>query len=82
MKISSFSESSNESAINLMNDFRYFYVWENQRWNPVTGFTSKGLPTDRNNWSDQTGQYPRTKEGTKLPSRHWQWVSLRPLPSF
>ena len=30
-----------------MEDARYFYVYENQRWNPLTGFTSHGLPTDR-----------------------------------
>ena len=34
-------------GIHPMEDTRYFYVYENQRWNPLTGFTSKGLPTDR-----------------------------------
>ena len=31
-----------------LEDTKYFYVYENQRWNPLTGFTDKGLlPTDR-----------------------------------
>ena len=28
-------------------DSKYFYIYENQRWNPLTGFTVRGLPTDR-----------------------------------
>ncbi|XP_063601090.1 tectonin beta-propeller repeat-containing protein 1-like [Penaeus indicus] len=67
--------SSNDSDVNIMSDVRHMYVWENQRWNPVTGFTHRGLPTDRHTWSDQTGRHHRTQEGTKLPSRHWSWMS-------
>lgn len=59
-----------------MSDVRHMYVWENQRWNPVTGFTYRGLPTDRHTWSDQTGRHHRTKDMVKLPNRHWSWVSL------
>lgn len=67
--------SSNDSDVNIMSDVRHMYVWENQRWNPVTGFTHRGLPTDRHTWSDQTGRHHKTREGTKLPSRHWSWMS-------
>ncbi|RXG72760.1 Tectonin beta-propeller repeat-containing protein [Armadillidium vulgare] len=59
--------------IYLMSDIKNFYVWENQRWNPLTGFTYRGLPTDRKTWSDQSGKYEISKASTKLPSRHWQW---------
>ena len=38
---------STKFGIHPMEDARYFYVYENQRWNPLTGFTSHGLPTDR-----------------------------------
>ena len=58
-----------------MIDTHNYFVYENQRWNPVTGYTSHGLPTDRPMWSDITGQQKRTKEHTKLLSVHWQWVN-------
>ena len=38
---------TSKSGINAMEDTKYYYVYENQRWNPITGFTAHGLPTDR-----------------------------------
>jgi tectonin beta-propeller repeat-containing protein 1 len=35
--------------VHPVQDRKYFYIYENQRWNPLTGFTAHGLPTDR--WS-------------------------------
>ncbi|TRZ03692.1 hypothetical protein DNTS_034159, partial [Danionella cerebrum] len=49
------------------------YVYENQRWNPMTGYTDKGLPTDRYMWSDESGLSERTKESTMPPSPQWTW---------
>ncbi|XP_049762873.1 tectonin beta-propeller repeat-containing protein [Schistocerca cancellata] len=66
---------TSSSGINPMADTHCFYVYENQRWNPLTGYTSHGLPTDRYMWSDSTGKHKRTREKTKLLSMHWQWVS-------
>ncbi|KZC04781.1 Tectonin beta-propeller repeat-containing protein, partial [Dufourea novaeangliae] len=63
------------TGINPMVDTHNYYVYENQRWNPVTGYTSHGLPTDRYMWSDATGRHKRTRENTKLLSMHWRWVS-------
>ncbi|XP_076385311.1 tectonin beta-propeller repeat-containing peroxin 23 isoform X1 [Megachile rotundata] len=63
------------TGINAMVDTHNYYVYENQRWNPVTGYTSHGLPTDRYMWSDATGRHKRTRENTKLLSVHWHWVS-------
>ena len=41
-------DSSKGPSIGSVEDSRYFYIYENQRWNPLTGFTSHGLlPTDR-----------------------------------
>jgi tectonin beta-propeller repeat-containing protein 1 len=57
-----------------MIDTHNYFVYENQRWNPVTGYTSHGLPTDRYMWSDASGRHKRTRENTKLLSCHWQWV--------
>lgn len=58
-----------------MVDTHNYYVYENQRWNPVTGYTAHGLPTDRYMWSDATGRLKCTREHTKLLSMHWHWVS-------
>ncbi|EPY89041.1 tectonin beta-propeller repeat-containing protein 1-like protein [Camelus ferus] len=35
------------SNIYTQSDVKCVYIYENQRWNPVTGYTSRGLPTDR-----------------------------------
>ena len=40
-------DSSKGESIGPVEDSRYYYVYENQRWNPLTGFTAHGLPTDR-----------------------------------
>ena len=34
---------------------------------------SRRLPSDRWNWSDESGVYERTREGHALPSSQWQW---------
>ncbi|XP_049867318.1 tectonin beta-propeller repeat-containing protein isoform X2 [Pectinophora gossypiella] len=62
-------------GINSMSDTQTYCVYENQRWNPLTGYTSTGLPTDRYMWSDITGKHKRTREHTKLLNRHWHWIS-------
>lgn len=66
---------TSNADINPMTDTHNYFVYENQRWNPVTGYTSHGLPTDRYMWSDVTGRHKRTREHTKLLSSHWRWIS-------
>ncbi|CAH0390168.1 unnamed protein product [Bemisia tabaci] len=61
--------------IHSMEDTYHYYVYENQRWNPFGGYTTHGLPTDRPMWSDETGCEKKSFETTKLPNRHWQWVT-------
>ncbi|KAM7358465.1 tectonin beta-propeller repeat-containing peroxin 23 [Cochliomyia hominivorax] len=61
--------------INNMVDTHNYYVYENQRWNPISGFTTKSLPTDRFMWSDASGRQKRSKEHTKLLSSHYEWIS-------
>lgn len=68
---------TSNTGINTMVDTHNYYVYENQRWNPVTGYTAHGLPTDRYMWSDATGRHKCTREHTKLLSMHWHWVSER-----
>ncbi|KAM9780644.1 tectonin beta-propeller repeat-containing protein 1 [Neosynchiropus ocellatus] len=56
-------------------DVRSVHVYENQRWNPMTGYTDKGLPTDRPMWSDESGLRECTKGSTHPPSPQWSWIS-------
>ncbi|XP_040048008.2 tectonin beta-propeller repeat-containing protein 1 [Gasterosteus aculeatus] len=56
-------------------DVRSVHVYENQRWNPMTGYTDKGLPTDRPMWSDEGGLQERTRGNTHPPSPQWSWAS-------
>lgn len=58
-------------------DEKTFYTYENQRWNPISGFTSHGLPTDRQNWTDETGRITLEKDDIKLPSNQWNWVRAK-----
>ncbi|XP_045397278.1 tectonin beta-propeller repeat-containing protein 1 isoform X4 [Lemur catta] len=67
--------ASSTSNIYTQSDVKSVYIYENQRWNPVTGYTSRGLPTDRYMWSDATGLQECTKASTKPPSLQWTWVS-------
>ncbi|ETE63932.1 Tectonin beta-propeller repeat-containing protein 1, partial [Ophiophagus hannah] len=41
--------------IHPQTDVKGIYIYENQRWNPVTGYSNRGLPTDRYMWSDASG---------------------------
>lgn len=68
---------TNNTGINTMVDTHNYYVYENQRWNPVTGYTAHGLPTDRYMWSDASGRHKCTREHTKLLSMHWHWVRVK-----
>ncbi|XP_077595606.1 tectonin beta-propeller repeat-containing protein 1 [Stigmatopora nigra] len=56
-------------------DVKSVYIYENQRWNPVTGYTNRGLPTDRYMWSNASGLRECTKTNTKPPSPQWTWAS-------
>ncbi|XP_046888436.1 tectonin beta-propeller repeat-containing protein 1 [Hypomesus transpacificus] len=66
---------SSTDNIYTQTDVKSVYIYENQRWNPVTGYTNRGLPTDRYMWSDASGLQECTKANTKPPSPHWTWVS-------
>lgn len=67
--------ASSTDNIYTQTDVKSVYIYENQRWNPVTGYTSRGLPTDRYMWSDASGLHECTKTNTKPPSPQWTWVS-------
>ncbi|KAK1793893.1 hypothetical protein P4O66_010796, partial [Electrophorus voltai] len=72
-----FFQGLNSSTDNIytQTDVKSVYIYENQRWNPVTGYTNRGLPTDRYMWSDLSGLQECTKTNTKPPSPHWAWMS-------
>ncbi|XP_065540458.1 tectonin beta-propeller repeat-containing protein 1 isoform X6 [Lathamus discolor] len=67
--------ASSADNIYTQSDVKCVYIYENQRWNPVTGYSSRGLPTDRYMWSDASGLQECTKLNTKPPSPQWTWVS-------
>ncbi|XP_038155641.1 tectonin beta-propeller repeat-containing protein 1 [Cyprinodon tularosa] len=67
--------ASSTDNVYTQTDIKSVYIYENQRWNPVTGYSNRGLPTDRYMWSDASGLHECTKTGTKPPSPHWTWVS-------
>ena len=47
--------------------------YENERWNPLSGFGDKLLPTDRAHFSDITGTQEREKDQVSLPGLAWAW---------
>uniref|UniRef100_A0A8C7Z9M7 Tectonin beta-propeller repeat-containing protein 1 n=1 Tax=Oryzias sinensis TaxID=183150 RepID=A0A8C7Z9M7_9TELE len=67
--------ASSTDNIYTQTDVKSVYIYENQRWNPVSGYTSRGLPTDRYMWSNASGLRECTKTGTRPPSPHWTWIS-------
>uniref|UniRef100_A0A671MZE4 Tectonin beta-propeller repeat-containing protein 1 n=1 Tax=Sinocyclocheilus anshuiensis TaxID=1608454 RepID=A0A671MZE4_9TELE len=67
--------ASSTDNIYTQTDVKSVSIYENQRWNPVTGYTNRGLPTDRYMWSDASGLKECTKNNTKPPSPNWTWVS-------
>ncbi|KAE8284422.1 Tectonin beta-propeller repeat-containing protein 1 [Larimichthys crocea] len=67
--------ASSTDNIYTQSDVKSVYIYENQRWNPVTGYTNRGLPTDRYMWSDASGLQECSKTNTKPPSPQWTWVS-------
>ncbi|KAF4106692.1 tectonin beta-propeller repeat-containing protein 1 [Onychostoma macrolepis] len=67
--------ASSTDNIYTQTDVKSVYIYENQRWNPVTGYTNRGLPTDRYMWSDASGLKECTKNNTKPPSPNWTWAS-------
>lgn len=60
-------------VINNRKDNFLQYTYENQRWNPVDGFCSALLPTDRAHFSTMDGREPRPKDSIKCPTMAWQW---------
>ncbi|XP_061912062.1 tectonin beta-propeller repeat-containing protein 1 [Entelurus aequoreus] len=66
--------TSNDNS-HTQTDVKSVFIFENQRWNPVTGYTNRGLPTDRYMWSDASGLHECTKTNTKPPSPQWTWAS-------
>jgi tectonin beta-propeller repeat-containing protein 1 len=47
--------------------------YENERWLPLDGFSSRLLPTDRYHFSSRDGTKDRSIDRIRLPSMAWQW---------
>lgn len=65
---------SKEDQKEVVTDDQECYIYENQRWNPLSGFGPNGLPTDRSPWSDETGTITLEKDKLRLPSSKLNWV--------
>ncbi|XP_063961190.1 tectonin beta-propeller repeat-containing protein 1-like [Lytechinus pictus] len=50
-------------------DSKNIYVFENQRWSPLAGFTDRGL------WTNDSGKIIESRDNVQMPSSHWQWIS-------
>lgn len=50
-----------------------FDFYENQRWNFISGFSDKLLPTDRPKFSNFEGTKSTPKDSFQLPSNNWRW---------
>lgn len=48
-------------------------AYENERWLPMDGFSSRLLPTDRFQFSSADGTVNRRTDSIQLPSVAWQW---------
>lgn len=48
-------------------------AYENERWLPIEGFSSRMLPTDRCHFSSVDGLVNRSIDKIRLPSMAWQW---------
>ncbi|KAL0993124.1 hypothetical protein UPYG_G00103560 [Umbra pygmaea] len=69
------SNQGEPGNLHTQTDVRVVYIYENQRWNPMTGYTDKLLPTDRYPWSDDNGFTECTKSSMHPPSTQWTWVT-------
>lgn len=68
--------TNDSNGINAITDIHKYYIYENQRWNPLSGYTAHGL---ENKWSDASGKHKRSKENSKLLNVRWQWVKTHIL---
>ncbi|XP_071962416.1 tectonin beta-propeller repeat-containing protein 1-like isoform X2 [Antedon mediterranea] len=66
---------SSTVGINTQTDTKNIYIYENQRWNPIEGFSYRGFPTDRYTWSNESGRQDCSKDKVNPPSQHWNWIT-------
>ncbi|XP_055333167.1 tectonin beta-propeller repeat-containing protein 1-like [Paramacrobiotus metropolitanus] len=52
-------------------------IYQNERWTPARGYSNALLPTDRYQWSDESGRTERGKDDTQLPTSDWTWETAR-----
>ncbi|XP_021947922.1 tectonin beta-propeller repeat-containing protein isoform X2 [Folsomia candida] len=81
LKVWCFTGSSKQqkvdgTSLGVVTDEHTYYCYENQRWNPATGFSGNVmLPTDRHGWTDESGRIRMEKLDIRLPSNRWAWVA-------
>lgn len=63
-----------EEKTNVQLDKSVSIVWENQRWNPISGYSSRRLLLDPPSWMDERGRNCG-KNDVKLPSSKCVWTN-------
>lgn len=61
---------SSTSGIFEQTDTKKMYLFENQRWSPISGFSHKHAM-----WMTDTGKTEESKDSVTPPSAQWQWTS-------
>ena len=77
--VSSYSQSVSSALVSPFEDVNgdipsLVECYENQRYWPVVGWSSRLLPTDRPNWSNEEGTQAKQFTDFKCPPG-WSWVS-------
>ncbi|XP_072168056.1 tectonin beta-propeller repeat-containing protein 1-like [Diadema setosum] len=60
--------ASSTFGIQPQTDSKNLYVYEKQRWSPLSGFTDRGM------WTTESDKMLESRD-LPLPSPHWQWIS-------
>ncbi|XP_038067772.1 tectonin beta-propeller repeat-containing protein 1-like isoform X2 [Patiria miniata] len=63
------------SGVGTQTDHKHVCIYENQRWNPILGFTDRPYPINETGWTDEAGKMECSKEAVNPPTRHWQWIT-------
>ncbi|XP_071797114.1 tectonin beta-propeller repeat-containing protein 1-like isoform X1 [Asterias amurensis] len=66
---------SSGNGIGTQTDHKYVCIYENQRWNPILGFSDRAFPINETGWTDEAGKIECSKEAVNPPTRHWQWIT-------
>ncbi|XP_070581282.1 tectonin beta-propeller repeat-containing protein 1-like isoform X2 [Ptychodera flava] len=65
---------SSTRGIHKQTDHKELAMYQTQRWNPIHGFTDRGLIRHMFHRNEDTSSLQDNSQQVQLPSPHWQWV--------